>query len=310
MLTPTQSKTAQSILNIFETGAVRGDYGNVTVIEGDTGHLTFGRSQTTLGSGNLFDLLHRYCSNHGARFAARLQPFIARVEAKDFTLDTEHKLHNILRATADDPVMRDTQDVFFDQVYWQRAVQAAESMGITSALGVAIVYDGYVHGSWVKMRDRTNEKAGTLSALGEKEWLPAYVKERRAWLAGSSRSDLRATVYRMDAFQRLIDQGYWGLELPLVVRGTEISVEALVATPPGCYDSPQPGSRILALQSPLQRGLDVRLVQLGLSDRDADIKADGIFGQTSVKRIKEYQIRAGKPATGVADIALIAELCA
>jgi chitosanase len=48
MLTSTQIKTAQSILNIFETGAVRGEYGNVTVIEGDTGHLTFGRSQTTL----------------------------------------------------------------------------------------------------------------------------------------------------------------------------------------------------------------------------------------------------------------------
>lgn len=35
MLTSTQIKTAQSILNIFETGEVHGEYGNVTVIEGD-----------------------------------------------------------------------------------------------------------------------------------------------------------------------------------------------------------------------------------------------------------------------------------
>ena len=112
----------------------------------------------------------------------------------------------------------------------------------------------------------------------------------------------------MDAFQRLIDQGFWGLELPLVVRGAEISLATLNATPPGCYDGPQPGTRSLALQTPLARGLDVRLVQLGLSDRSADIKADGIFGQTCMKRLKEYQTTQGQPATGAADPALIAQL--
>ena len=59
MLTSTQKQTAQSIINLFETGVVLGDYGNVTVITGDTGHLTFGRSQTTPGSRNLLDLLKR-----------------------------------------------------------------------------------------------------------------------------------------------------------------------------------------------------------------------------------------------------------
>ena len=49
MLTITQKKTAQAIINIFETGVVLGNYGQVTLIDGDTGHLTFGRSQTTLG---------------------------------------------------------------------------------------------------------------------------------------------------------------------------------------------------------------------------------------------------------------------
>ena len=114
----------------------------------------------------------------------------------------------------------------------------------------------------------------------------------------------------MVALRRLIDQEFWGLDLPLVVRGEEISTATLNATPPGCYDSPQAGSRPLALQSPLARGLDVRLVQLSLSDRGADIKADGVFGQTSVKRIKEFQAAAGLPVTGVADVALIARLVA
>jgi chitosanase len=309
MLTPTQKQTAQSILNIFETGVVRGDYGKVTLIKGDTGHLTFGRSQTTLGSGNLFLLLQQYCCNHGARFAKRLQPYLAPLEARDITLDTDIRLHNILRATADDPVMRETQDLFFDQVYWQRAARAAEKMGIHCPLGIAMVYDGYVHGSWGRMRDRTNQQAGTISALGEQQWLQAYVHERRAWLAGHPRADLRATVYRMDAFQRLIDQECWGLELPLVVRGAEISMDTLTAVPPGCYAGPEPGTRVLALQSPLQRGLDVRLVQLGLSDLGTDIVADGIFGKISAQCVRQYQAQTGRPTTGVADIALISQLC-
>ena len=76
MLTPTQKKTAESIINLFETGEVLGDYSKVTLLAGDTGHLTFGRSQTTLGSGNLYELVRRYCDNGGARFGARLAPWL------------------------------------------------------------------------------------------------------------------------------------------------------------------------------------------------------------------------------------------
>ncbi len=310
MLTSSQKRTAQSIINIFETGSVLGDYGNVTVIAGDTGHLTFGRSQTTLGSGNLADLMRRYCRNPGARFATRLEAFLERIEAKDLMLDADPKLHNILRASADDPVMRESQDLFFDQVYWQPAERIATQLGITTPLGIAVVYDSTVHGSWKLVRDRTLQEAGTVAALGERRWIRAYVDVRFDWLHNHSRADLRATIYRMEAFRRLIDQQFWGLELPLVVRGLEISAATLHATPPGCYDGPAPGSRILSLQSPLIRGLDVRLVQLGLSDHGADIKADGVFGQTSSKRIAEYQVAHSLPPTGIADIALIMGLVA
>lgn len=308
MLTATQKKTAQAIINIFETGVVLGDYGQVTLIKGDTGHLTFGRSQTTLGSGNLSKLLQRYCANLGARFAGRLTPYLPALAACDVALDKDFKLHNLLRASADESVMRETQDTFFDEMYWQPAARAAERDGITSPLGVAVVYDSIVHGSWKAMRDRTRQQAGDVANTGEQKWITAYLATRRAWLAGSSRTDLRATVYRMDAFQRLIDQGYWGLELPLVVRDKEITPISLSASPPGCYDGPLPGTRPLTLQTPLLRGLDVRLLQVGLSDLGTDIKADGIFGQTCYRRIKEYQAARGLPASGVADVSQIVQL--
>lgn len=128
MITPTQKKTAQSIINIFETGSVLGDYGNVTLIAGDTGHLTYGRSQTTLGSGNLHLLIREYVNNPGAKFGNALAPFLSRFESRDLSLDREQYLHNIMRASADDPVMRETQDVFFDERYWKPASNSARQL--------------------------------------------------------------------------------------------------------------------------------------------------------------------------------------
>jgi len=308
MLTPLQKQTAQAIVNLFETSSARGDYGAVTVIPGDTGHLSFGRSQTTLGSGNLHALLQRYCDNAGARFGPRLAPWLERVEQRDTTLDHELRLHNLLRATADDPVMREMQDLFFDEGYWQPAARIAAGMGITTPLGLAVVYDSLIQGSWKTVRDLTIDHAGHLAEFGERAWIEAYISTRHAWLAGHRRSDLRATAYRMEAFQRLAEQAYWGLELPLVVRGAELSPATLYATPPGCYDGPQPGTRAIALQTPLARGLDVRLLQLALSERGIAIKADGIFGRTSANLLRDYQLSAGLPATGVADPALIGQL--
>lgn len=308
LLTSTQIKSARAIVNLFETGTVRGDYGQVTLIEGDTGHLTYGRSQTTLGSGNLATLLQRYCANHGARFGPRLVESLPRFAKRDLTLDADARLQNVLRACADDPVMRDTQDAFFEDAYWRPAYATAGKLGIVSPLGVAVVYDSSVHGSWAPIRDKAVAAVGTVQSAGEKAWIQAYVSARRNWMATNKRPDLRATVYRMDAFQRLIDQGFWGLALPLVVRGQEISMATLSATPPGCYDGPLPGSRVLAVQSPLARGLDVRLLQLGLSDLGADIKADGVFGQASFKCVRQYQAAHALPATGIADVPLIAEI--
>jgi chitosanase len=308
VLTATQAQTAKAIVNIFETGVVRGRYDQVTLIPGDTGHLTYGRSQTTLASGLLHDLLALYAGNAGARFAKRLSPYMSRAAERDLSLDTDTGFANLLRACADDLVMRETQDAFFDLAFWRPAVESARAMGLTQPLSIAVVYDSRVHGSWAKLRDETNAKDGSVAQLGERSWIQAYVRRRLNWLAQSPRPDLRATVYRMDAFQRLIDQDRWGLALPLVVRGEEISALTLAAEPPGCYTGPAPGTRNVGLSSPLLRGLDVRLVQLALSDAGEPVKADGVFGDQSAKSLSRVQTARGKPATGSADPALVEEL--
>lgn len=308
LLTDSQARAAKAIVNLFETGHVLGDYGQVTLLPGDPGRLTYGRSQTTLGSGKLAELLQQYADNPGARFGARLRPWLPALGRGDAAMDTDGKLHNLLRACADDPVMRETQDRFFDDNFWRPALRTAGKAGIRSALGVAVVYDSLVHGSWGRIRDLTLAELGPATQAGEAPWVARYVALRRQWLAGHSIAILRGTVYRMDAFQRLIALGQWGLVLPLVVRGSEISAASLAAVPPGCYDGPVPGTRALSVTQPLLRGLDVRLLQLALSDLGADIKADGVFGNGAARCLKELQIARGLPVTGVADIGLVGTL--
>ena len=118
-------------------------------------------------------------------------------------------------------------------------------------------------------------------------------------------------MYRI-GHRRLIELGNWGLELPCVVHGAEISPSTLSGVPPGVFDGPQPGTRDLAFQTsaPLTRGLDVRLVQLALSERGADVRADGVFGRASGNCVADFQRAEGQPVTGVADRALVASLAA
>lgn len=307
LMTHIQEMTAKAIVNIFETSEVLGDYSAVTVLPMDTGHLSYGRSQTTLGSGNLHVMLQRYCSNGGARFSERLRKWLPRIEEKDFSLDDDERLKNLLRACADDPVMRDVQDRFFDQFYWIPAVSVAATMGVVLPLSICVIYDSHVHGSWGRVKALTDGSGPAFAAEGEQAWMRRYVRTRRAWLAAHANSLLHSTVYRMDALERLMDQGHWGLPLPLLVRDREISLATLLDRPRGCYDGPQPGTRSLAVQPGFQRGLDVRLLQLALSDLGADILADGVYGSTSARKVREYQGKRGLPATGVADPALIAD---
>jgi chitosanase len=306
-LPATQAQAARAIVNIFETGEVRGDYSAVTLLPGDTGRLTFGRAQATIGSGCLQLLIERYCAAVGSRFGAPLRAWLPALTARSATADNDLKLHNLLRASADDPVMRDVQDAFFDELFWEPALRSASRLGLRSPLAVAVVYDSWVHGSWAPLRDRASA-AGPLQNVGEHEWIQRYVRLRRDWLGSHPNALLRQAVYRMDAFQRLIDQGAWGLPLPLVVRGREISLATLSALPPGCHDGPPPGTRPLAVQSPLLRGLDVRLVQLALSDQGCAIRADGIFGTASARFIRAFQRSSELPETGSADAALIHRL--
>ena len=168
MLTELQKKAAQAIVNIFETSNPLGDYSKVTLLQGDSGHLTYGRSQTTLASGNLYLLIKRYCGSAGAELAESLTSYLGPLEDRDVNLNQDMKFRRLLRDAGCDPVMQQVQDRFFDSVYWIPATSAARAFGVAQALGVGVVYDSFIHGSWSRMRDRTDERFGKVQDLGKR----------------------------------------------------------------------------------------------------------------------------------------------
>ena len=204
-----------------------------------------------------------------------------------------------MREAGSDPVMHQVQDEFFDRVYWAPSASDAASMGLTSALGTNVVYDSHVHGSWPRISKRTTNQRGTVGELGEKKWISAYVAERKAWLAASSNPLLQKTVYRMEAFEKLISDKKWTLPLPLTVRGVVISKALLSAEAPVRVSAHDAEERTLRLQSPLMQGDDVKAVQQALVRAGFAVTPDGAFGSITDAAVKLFQKQKGLTIDGI-----------
>jgi chitosanase len=285
MATELQKKTAQAIVNIFETGIALGDYGNVTLLAGDSGHLTYGRSQTTLASGNLFLLIGSYVSAQDAHYADQLKPYLTRLHQIDLSLDHDLTFRDLLEQAGSDQIMHYVQDEFFDRVYWDPAATAAVQLNVTSALGCCVIYDSTVHGSWKMIRDRTNAQFGTPASLTENVWIQRYISVRRDWLANSPNMLLRRTVYRMNELDKLTSVGNWVLGLPIVVRGVTIDESVLAGAP--------------TVRNPMMQGDDVRSVQSALNGAGAALAVDGVYGPTTAAAVLNFQKQKGLTPDGI-----------
>lgn len=308
-----EASTAKAIVNIFETGRLLGNYASVVVNSKDPGHLTYGRSQTTLASGNLYTLIASYCGAPGAEFASQLQRYLDRVQARDLSLDNDMDLRSLLEQAGHDPTMQQVQDLFFDNSYWKPANQFAANVtlanqkGLTTALGITTVYDSVIHGSFGTIRSAV--AASFQGPPDEHDWVTRYISIRRGWLASNRIVVLHDTVYRMDELKKLTDSGNWDLNLDITMRGVTISPSTLVAGPVDQQKGENPvrasahdqNEIVLSLRTPYETGPSVELVQTALVKEGLlnQTNVDEIYGPLTTALVKRLQANHGLTADGI-----------
>jgi chitosanase len=223
-LTPGQRLICERVLNAFETGTAEGRYGAIAIFHdgpNDIRQITYGRSQTT-EYGNLRELVQMYVDARG-RFAEELREYLPRIGRTALVDDSRFK--NLLKqAGNEDPIMRQTQDVFFDRRYFQPAIRWANENGFSLPLSALVIYDSFIHSGQIRpdLRRRFPEK--TPSAGGdERVWIRQYVDVRHQWLLNHHRPAVRTSSYRTRDLAKEIARGNWNFtQLPIMAHGVPI----------------------------------------------------------------------------------------
>lgn len=224
MLTDNQKLVCERVINVFETGTIEGKYGAISIYH-DGPHqirqITYGKSQTT-EYGNLQELVEMYAQS-GGTFSAALAPYVDRIGVTALTDNAEFK-DLLRRAGNEDPVMRSTQDAFFDKRYFNPALKWATDHGFVRALSVLVIYDSFIHSGGILsfLRSRFTEKPPAAGG-NEETWIRQYVNVRHDWLSTHSNPDVRPSAYRTRDLKREIEKGNWDLAMfPFVANGTSI----------------------------------------------------------------------------------------
>jgi chitosanase len=254
-LTAAQRRICERVINVFETGTIQGKYGAISIYHdgpNDSRQITYGRSQTT-EYGNLPELVAMYVDARGT-FSESLRPYLGKVGQTPLVDDATFK--NLLRrAGNEDPVMRSTQDVFFERRYFQPALRWSRDHGFTRALSFLVIYDSFIHSGSILdfLRNRFAESPPAQGG-SETTWISQYIRVRHDWLSNHSSADLRLSSYRTRDLSREVANGNWDLAiLPIMANGVAVydavgvSTAAVHMAAPAAYGTPVFGDGAAAL---------------------------------------------------------------
>lgn len=224
-LTPKQKSICEQVINVFESGSPQGNYGTISIYK-DGPHnirqVTYGRSQTT-EYGNLHELVEMYVEAGGI-YSEALRAYLDKIEVTPLADDATFK--QLLRdAGKKDPVMRQTQDTFFDKRYFAPAMSWADINGFSMPLSALVIYDSFIHsGSILSFLRKRFPESPPAKGGDERTWITQYVDTRQNWLANHENRILRNTIYRTECFKTEILRNNWDLTLlPIIANGISIS---------------------------------------------------------------------------------------
>ncbi len=221
-ITAEQKDSINKILEVFETGRIGDNYDTIALLPDGPNkrvQITFGKHQTT-EYGQLPNLLTQYV-RRGGLLADYIKPYLHTMGQRGKSSFANDKtLLKHLRNTANDPIMRELQDSFFEKEYFEPALLWATQQGFTLPLSMLVIYDSYIHSGQIRddIRKAFPERPPVRGG-DEKTWIAQYLQARENWLSKHSNRVVRNTVYRTNEMQEFIAEDNWNLERPLNVRG-------------------------------------------------------------------------------------------
>jgi chitosanase len=181
--------------------------------------VTYGKHQTA-ETGQLGDLLRRYCYGEGykfGRYKEQLRPFLPHIGK--YTLAENAGFVQLLKDAASCEVMQRCQDDYFDEVYWQPAARWFTANGFTLPLSMLVIYDSFIHSgsvpSW--LRDDFSEMPPAKGG-DERKWITQYVAARDKFLEGNANAAVRGSDYRTDCLLEQVATGNWSLAAPVTCK--------------------------------------------------------------------------------------------
>ena len=224
MITESNKRLIERIVNVFETGTPEGKYSQITILaDGKNGsrQITYGRSQTT-EQGNLAKLIEMYIRNNGT-FAEQFSKYIDKI-GKQPLVDNKTFKDLLRSAGKEDEIMRSTQDEFFDLAYYKPAYEFFATNAFELPLGLLVIYDSYIHSGSIPqfLRKRFGEYPPAKGG-DEKKWITSYVDVRHQWLKYHTNPILQRTIYRTQCFKDQITGDNWQLDkLPVMAHGVNV----------------------------------------------------------------------------------------
>ena len=235
-----QRRRADELVSAFENSTTEVQYGYAENL-GDGRGVTAGRAGFTTATCDALAVIEVYGDDVGENVLSPFVPELGRLcddESDDTAGLPENDYIAAWGAAADDPAFRAAQDAIVDREYYIPAMEAADDLGLETALARAELFDTSLqHGpgddpdGLYALIERTNETIGTPAEAGETAWLDAFFDVRIDDLTNPADADTaedwRQSTDRVECVRRIAASGNYDLAGPLTfsVYGDEFTIE-------------------------------------------------------------------------------------
>jgi chitosanase len=235
-----QRRRADQLISTFEnsTTEIRYDYAENL---GDGRGVTAGRSGFTTGTCDALEVIEAYTDEVGDNVLSPFTPELERLcdeESDDTSGLPEAAYIAAWHEAASDSEFRAAQDAVLDREYYIPAMEAADDLGLETALARAELYDAAVqHGAGDDLNgldaliERATTSAGRPGEIGERDWLEAFFDVRIDDLLHPANQETAGewseSIDRVECMRRIAATGNVDLAGPITfdVYGDEFTID-------------------------------------------------------------------------------------